>query len=323
MAAMGESAEGKGAAKAKIPFGTRFKAWWNGYDLVAREIGSDQDAAASPEDTPKLQYEPSDERWSLGRIELVQQVWGEGLSGPGGKEHILELVKPLALNPAMSLLELGAGLGGAARVVADHFGAWVTGFEADAQLAEAGMAISTQADFAKKAPIQPFDPENFEAEPKTYDAVFSKEFLFTVQDKDRLFRLLNTILKDQGQILLTDYVLAEPGRSSPALDAWPKSEPIAPSPWALEDYVKAFTDLKLDIRVTEDITEDTRKLITQDWAHYMANVNHDGLDNASISAMVDEAELWTRRVKLLESGDLKVCLIHALKKPRESLLSDL
>lgn len=319
MAAIGESAETKGAVKSKIPFRRRFEAWWNGYELVAREAESDQ---GPPEDAPKLQYEPSDEHWSLGRIDLVQQVWGEGLTGPGGKERILELVKPLALNPAMSLLELGAGLGGAARIVADHFGVWVTGFEADARLVEAGMAISTQAGFAKKAPVQSFDPEHFEAKPKSCDALFSKEFLFTVQDKDRLFRLFNTMLKDDGQILLTDYVLAEPGKSSPALDAWAKSEPAKPAPWALEDYVKVLTELKLDIRITEDITEDTRKLITEDWGRYMASVNHDGLDNASISAMVDEAELWTRRVKLLESGDLKVCRIHALKKMRDSLLSD-
>lgn len=310
------------ARKTKAQFRERLKAWWEGYELASQQVEPVPEPADPEEADAKLRYEASAERWTPSRIELVQQVWGDGLTGPGGQERILELVKPLALNPAMSLLDLGAGLGGAARIVAEHFGTWVTGFEADHQLTDAGMAMSTQAGFAKKAPIQAFDPENFEGKPKTYDSMFSKEFFFTVQDKDRLFRHINTILKDQGQILFTDYVLAEPGLSTPALDAWRASEPTKPAPWAMEDYEKALSELKLDLRIAEDITEETRALITQAWASYMASVDHAGLDNASVSAMIEEAELWTRRVKLLESGDLKAYRIHAIKKQRANLLSD-
>jgi hypothetical protein len=54
----------------------------------------------------------------------------------------------------------------------------------------------------------------------------------------------------------------------------------------------------------------------------MASVDQSKLDNAMVSAMVDEAEIWARRVKLLEAGDLKVCRFHALKKPSDKLLSD-
>lgn len=320
MASLDEATKKKASAKAKAPFRERFKAWWEGYELAPEQI-EPVPVPAPPVDA-KLSFEASEERWTQSRIDLVQKVWGEGLIGPGGMERILELVKPLGLTPAMTVLDLGAGLGGAARIVADHFGTWVTGFEADQRLTEAGMESSTKAGLGKKAPVQPFDPENFEVKPKSYDSVFSKEFFFTIQDKDRLLRHIEKLLKDQGQIMFTDFVLPKPGHSSRALEVWRASEPVEPVLWAMEDYAEALTDLKLDVRINEDITEETRALITQAWGSYMAGVNRSDLDNESISAMVEEAELWTRRVKLLESNDLKVYRIHAIKKQPVKLLSD-
>lgn len=321
MASLDEATKTKASAGAKVPFRERFKAWWEGYELAPEQV-EPVPVPVVEEDDVKLRYEASEERWTQSRIDLVQKVWGDGLTGPGGMERILELVKPLGLTPAMSVLDLGAGLGGAARIVADHFGAWVTGFEADKQLTDAGMEASTKAGLGKKASVQGFDPENFEIKPKTYDSIFSKEFFFTVQDKDRLLRHIELILKDQGQIMFTDFVLPEPGHSSPALDAWRASEPVEPAPWAMEDYATVFTKLKLDVRISEDITEETRALITQAWGTYMTGVNRSELDNASVSAMVEEAELWAHRVKLLESNDLKVYRIHAIKKQSAKLLSD-
>jgi SAM-dependent methyltransferase len=321
MSSVDQSVAEKAPAKAKAPFRRRFMAWWEGYDLVAREAALEQGVEAEPE-KPKLRYEASDERWTTSRIELVQQVWGEGFAGPGGEEGILDLVKPLGLTAAMNVLEVGAGLGGATRIMVDRFGAWVTGFESDGKLAEAGMELSTKAGIAKKAPIQSFDPEHFEAKPKAYDCLVSKEFLFTVEDKERLFRVFNTILKDNGQLLFTDYVLPAPDQRSKALESWVERDPDHPKLWAMQNYIEELTKQKLDIRIQEDITEESRKVITQAWAEYMASVDHSKLDNAMVSAMVDEAEVWARRVKLLESGDLKVCRFHALKKTSDRLLSD-
>jgi ubiquinone/menaquinone biosynthesis C-methylase UbiE len=323
MASLDEATKTKASAGAKVPFRERFKAWWEGYELAPEQIEPVPVPAAPEEDDTKLRYEASKERWTQSRIDLVQQVWGDGLTGPGGTERILEMVKPLGLTPAMSVLDLGAGLGGAARIVADHFGTWVTGFEADRQLAEAGMEASTKAGLGKKAPVEGFEPENFAVKPKSYDSVFSKEFFFIVQDKERLLRQIELLLKDQGQIMFTDFVLPEAGHSSPALDAWRASEPVEPAPWAMEEYANALTALKLDVRINEDITKETRGLITQAWGTYMAGVNRSDLDNESVSAMVEEAELWARRVKVMESNDLKVCRFYAIKSQSADLLSDL
>src|SRR3546814_17120042 len=87
------------------------------------------------------------------RLEVMQQIWGKGMSGPGDEEYILRLVKPLALNPAHTVIDVGAGLGGATRLIAEKFDIWITGLESDREVADKGMELSTMAGLAKRAPI--------------------------------------------------------------------------------------------------------------------------------------------------------------------------
>ena len=54
----------------------------------------------------------------------------------------------------------------------------------------------------------------------------------------------------------------------------------------------------------------------------MARVDQATLDSETGSVLVDEVELWTRRVKLMKAGDLVVCRILGVKKPRDGLLAD-
>ncbi len=301
-----------GSPHVKIPMRWRIKAWWEGYELELHQ----KQLEGKPTDADKthvVRYVRPEMRWETARIALVQKVWGDGLVGPGGEETILSLVNPFGLTPAMSLLDLGAGLGGAARIMADHFGVWVTGLEAESQLAEAGMELSNMAGLGKKAPVNSFDPEHFELQPHTFDCVFSKEFMYTVEDKDRVFRTLDVALKERGQLLFTDFVLAESERKSEALEQWAAKEPVTPHPWAMEDYVKALTRYKFDVRITEDITKETGNQITDCWSNYMGRVDQDALDSEAGSVLVDEVELWTRRVQLMKAGDLKVCRILGVK----------
>jgi len=299
-----------------VPFWERFRAWWDGYEVTA---GTKAQPTAMP--THSVRYEGPNYHWETARLKLAQEVWGEGFSSPGGVDHILNMVKFFALDPSMSVLDIGAGLGGATRAMCDKFGVWVSGLEADEALAEAGMALSTMAGLAKRAPITPFDPGSFEYKAKSIDCVFSKEFLFTVQDKPAFLKTVEMLLKPRGQILFTDYVLAKPHGVSREVQMWADKEPSPAYPWSVEDYRQAFSDLHIDIRVIDDNTEEFHKMVTQAWARYIVRLQQRGVDAESAPALVDEVELWTRRMMAVESGDIKICRIHALKKDTDRLMS--
>ncbi len=321
MAAAPESAGQSEEASAKIPLKLRLKAWWEGYDLEVRQKQSERSDEAAQGDEEEQGIKPF-ERWDEAHLELLRTVWDGDFVTPGGNDYILQLVKPFGLNPAMSMVELGAGSGGAARLMAKDFGVWITGMEGERKLADAGMALSEKAGLEKKAPIVHFDPQNFELKAKSFDCIFSKEFFYTVQDKERLVEALEFGMKENGQLLFTDYVLAKEGGSSQAIDDWAAGEYIKPHPWSMEQYVRELTNRKLDIRITEDITDKFRNMVVQAWAKFMTSQGAGAVNNDIASALVEEVELWTRRVKALESGDLRVCRIYALKKSRSILLSD-
>jgi SAM-dependent methyltransferase len=311
-----------GEATDKVSLRDRFKAWWEGYELGSRgEPGLEPESEVRPYEH-EVRYERPAERWETSRITLVQQVWGEGYATPGGEDTIMSMIKYFGLDPAHSVLDLGAGLGGASRIMSGKFGVWVNGLEVDQQLVEAGVALSTKAGLAKKATMEVFDPESLKLKAKSIDCVFSKEFLFTVKDKMALLRAVEAAMKARGQFLFTDYVLAKPHLRSDALDQWKGYEPKAPYPWAVQDYEEVLAGLHMDIRVTEDITAAHHKLVTQGWANYITSAQRGGIKNGMAPALVDEVELWTRRIQAMEAGDLKVARIYALKKDTDHLMSD-
>ena len=316
------------ALKASVPndptnkpdFRARFMAWWNGHELPGASPGSGF-VPPSGADGHDVRYEGPNLQWETARLKLAQEVWGEGFCTPGGAEHILEMVKFFALDPSMSVLDLGAGLGGASRVMAKEFGVWVTGLEANKELAEAGDALSTKAGLGNKAPVKHFDPATFEQKQKSIDCIFSKESFFTIADKPEFLRMVESALKPRGQLLFTDYVLAGRALTSKALDRWAEFEPVTPLPWAAEDYQEALEALHLDIRIVEDHTEQFHGLVTRAWADYIEVLAKRGIEAEEGAALVAEVELWARRVQAIEAGDLKVCRIHALKRDTDRLMS--
>lgn len=306
------------AGKAKIPFWVRLKAWWEGYDLALRK------KQQIPVDTGDLtqdavRYEQPEA--TSKRLEVMQQLWGKGLSGPGDDDYILKLVKPFGLDPAFTVIDVGAGLGGATRLISEKFDIWITGLESDREIADAGMELSTMAGLAKRAPIHYFDMDRYEFRENSTDCVFSKESLYLVEDKDRLLKEIINMIRPRGQLLFTDYVLAE-GADQRAVHAWAEGEPTRPNPWTMRDYEVALTEARLDIRIKEDITEQVYGIITASWARFLSGIKGKSVDKETSAAIADAVELWTRRTKAIDAGALRICRFHALKKEAEKMLSD-
>ena len=48
---------------------------------------------------------------------MTDRLWGEGFATPGGAKYMIDFFQLLDLSEKRSLLKLGAGLGGPARVM--------------------------------------------------------------------------------------------------------------------------------------------------------------------------------------------------------------
>lgn len=298
----------------KVPLKLRLKAWWDGCDVVVHQREGQAEPAAPPAPRRVIGYRDPDRPWQTPRAKLACMLWGEGFSHPGDTEHVLQLVKPFALDPAMTVMDLCAGLGGGARAIVEEFGVWVSGLEPDAELAEAGMQISTKAGLAKKAEIAHYDPAKIDIRAGTVDCFLCRQLLHRVEDKARFLRAIDRALKNRGQVVLTDFMLADPSRAdSPAIKAWRESEGVPLYLWTVEQYAAAFKQEGLEVRVTEDMTAAFRSMVLRGWADLTSATDGASLDPELVHALVDELERWTRRVAALESGDVKLVRFYALK----------
>lgn len=324
IAALFNRASGAGAGGApRPPFGERLKAWWDGYEYVAPAK-----PAAPPEavELPTSEVLPVDEKpilraWTDERITATEVIWGDGFIWPGAADYFLDLVKPFGLTPALSVLDLSAGLGGGTRALTVKFGVWVEGLEPSPVLAAQAMEKSTMAGLAKRAPVHSYDPETVELPKGKYDCVLAREAFFSVLNKSGLFKSIERALKDKGQIIFTDYVLSKPNLESAAVADWKNKEASVVWPHSIDEYKALITQLGLEMRICDDMTDRYRALIMSGWGHFMGMLKDNRLPPKIMLQVVEEAELWFSRMKAFESGDVRLYRFHLLKK-KPSLLSN-
>jgi SAM-dependent methyltransferase len=248
---------------------------------------------------------PGEELPPLDALAVRQWLWGEGFVIPGNADYVLKLVNPLAPTPAMSLLDVAAGLGGPARAIAKAFDTYVTGLERDHELAQRGMEQSVIHGQQKHAPISAIDPEAFELRPGTLDGILARDATYMVQDKERFMRVLILGLKPYGAVVLTDFVL-DPGLADrPELGLWTALQPHKASLWTVRQYVDCFKSSGFEVHVTEDITHDLKLQIILGWDHLIQTVDIKSLPRQHKLAIVREAEHWVKTVMALDAGVVK------------------
>lgn len=305
------------AEQGRIPWHVKLKVWWDGLEVEL------------PKNKPKgkkaghsVRAPDANKPWNDHRIDLVQQVWGDGFDRPGGAELVVELVKPLGLDASMTVLDIGAGLGGGTRAICSAFDVWITGLEQDKDLAQVGQELSNIAGMGKKAPIYQEDFENLELKERGYDCIFSHETFYQVHAKSDLLHMIEHGLKPGGHLVFTDYLLADVSADSENISAWRERETLMPHLWNVNDYREALKELKLDIRISENITPRIITAIKHGWASYMEKAKQSGALAEHGDLIMREAELWMRRLKVLETGEVKMYRFHALKKNEGRLLAD-
>lgn len=324
-----------------LPFPVRLKAWWEGYDpdevrayMRARNARRKSRQVAEEPRQPLPEVNPEDielpfDPWDDNRAEVAQYIWGEGYCGPGGPEYIISMSKLLALSPEQSLLEIGSLLGGPARTLADKFGVWVTGYESSPKLAELAVEKSEMAGLAKKAKIHHYDPETVEEFNRKFDRAFAKEAFFTIENKARVLYLVEQYLKPSGLFLITDFVIgSEAVFGKESYRDWRDAEIQRRRPYMVtaEQLAELCKKARFTVRVNEDVTETYLDLVNKAWAgadkvaEKIAK-REDG--DALLKTLLHEAEFWSHRARMLESGDLRLWRILASKKSEKpSMMSD-
>lgn len=300
----------------------RLLALLEGRPTPAEENESD----SPPADPPPLAENPSPprralpaQRWTPERLAVAGSLWGEGFVVPGGKEEVLRWLKPLWLKEESSLLVLGAGAGGGVPEAVKTFGCQVTAYEADPVLvaaatkhiAKAGRAIS------RRTRVKVWNSQAPAFRKHGFDHALSMEALRGTVDHpvpvaDLLVALAGAI-RPGGALVLVDVVGDERlDPDDPAVAAWARAECRVRRVPTEEGMVSALGKLKFDVRVAEDITARHIHQVMAGWMAQLGALEAQRPGHDRAAAVVAEAEVWLRRLRLMQDGHVKLMRFHAI-----------
>ena len=261
------------------------------------------------------------ERWTRARIAIADELWGDGFVFPGGEEEVLRLAVPLGLSAASSMLLLGAAGGGAARAVAAGLGAWISGHEADPALAAvaAWRLPRSGKTVAKRASVVPWDPKAPLFRRHGFHHALALEALRGGPGRPvpvaELLISLAGALRPGGQLVMVDLVATvrlDP--NDPTIAGWASVEGRSPDLPTETGMSAALRELGFDLPVVEDLSVRHMRLVVQGWKRLVRTLSAGRPDRARATALVDEAEVWMHRLRLLHAGHVRLVRWHAISR---------
>jgi ubiquinone/menaquinone biosynthesis C-methylase UbiE len=127
----------------------------------------------------------------------------------GGREATLELVRLAELGKGREILDVGGGLGGAARTLALEAGATVTVLDATEEFCRTGAKLTQLVGLDDAVAFQHADATAMPFPDGSFDAAWLQHASMNIEAKEKLFRAIHRVLRPGGRLALHE-VLAGP-----------------------------------------------------------------------------------------------------------------
>lgn len=168
-----------------------------------------------------------DAGWAKARAQSdappVDQLAGVDEFHIGGRLATEMVCQQMELKGGLKILDVGCGLGGAARFMAAHYGAEVEGVDLTPEFVEVGNALTQEAGLGAEVRLMRASALNLPQEDASFDRASMFHVGMNIEDKVALFAEISRVLKPGG--LLAVYDVMKVGAE--ALDypvAWAKDE---------------------------------------------------------------------------------------------------
>ena len=120
-----------------------------------------------------------------------------------GAEVSKELVGSLDMN-GLKVLDVGCGLGGSCRMLADDFDCDVTGIDMSNEFIRTAQKLSELVDLSEKTTFIQGDALNLPFEDNTFDIVWTQHVQMNIEDKAIFYAEINRVLKKNGTFIYYD-----------------------------------------------------------------------------------------------------------------------
>ncbi len=137
-----------------------------------------------------------------------------------GMEATKELAEALTVKPGDHLLDVGCGIGGPARYLAQRFGCRVTGIDLTAEFCDVARHLTRLLGLQDKVSFECGNALSMPFADASFDGAYSMNVSMNIADKAALYRELRRVLKPGGWLMLSEISKGSGG------------EVDYPTPWA-------------------------------------------------------------------------------------------
>lgn len=142
-----------------------------------------------------------------------------------GRKATLELAQSLNLSDVSHVLDIGSGLGGPARTVAETYGCRVTGIDLTPSFCDAAATLSSWVGLGDRVAFRQGDATNLPFGNAEFDAAMTIHVAMNIAAKDKMYAEARRVLKPGGRFAVYDVLQGEGG------------EVLFPVPWAREPTI--------------------------------------------------------------------------------------
>lgn len=147
-----------------------------------------------------------------------------------GRAATIEIGKLADLQPGAELLDLGCGIGGAARTLMAEFGCRVTGIDLVEEYIRTARILNTRIGYDGQIRFEQGNVLDMPFEDDSFDVVFSQHTTMNIEDKTGLAQEVGRVLRPGGRFVLYEVC------------AGSVATPYFPVPWASDPTINFLVE---------------------------------------------------------------------------------
>lgn len=174
----------------------------------------------------------------------------------GGLEATRQLAALAGIGPDQHVLDVGSGVGGPARFLAETHGCSVVGVDLAVEYCRLAEALTARCGLKDKATFRPADALDLPFADESFDAVWTQHAAMNIADRPRLYGEMRRVLRPGGIVALYDAVAGNGAPFFPVPWARDGSTSFLLSPDALREVLD---QAGLTVVAWRDVTEDAKR----------------------------------------------------------------
>jgi ubiquinone/menaquinone biosynthesis C-methylase UbiE len=131
----------------------------------------------------------------------------------GGRDVTAEIARAMKLAANTRVLDIGCGIGGAARYIASHFGAHVTGVDLTPGFIDAARMLTEKSGMDGRVEFQCASALKLPFQHASFDSAYMFHVGMNIADKAGLFAEARRVLRNGGAFAVYDVMRTSPGDS--------------------------------------------------------------------------------------------------------------